>query len=242
MGMARLPPSSHGSSLPSDIIFHPWKKEDNGNQSRVILYTITLTNPLAPKTATVRETQVSPGQRPVRAGWKSLCSVMEDSGETSGRSVWVTVLFSPDTAAFDMLRCCHFPWFRVPVQKLGVGWGDWEGGAFPVLLLVSLVPRPSPPHRPCTRRARRASATWSTPRSSRTTCRITTTSTPSTATLSPAWPGTRVDSGAVSAAERVRSKFLVHLGRRGRWVCWPLPRPFFCLLAGASETPPPAPS
>lgn len=44
--------------LPSDIIFHPWKKEENGNQSRVILYTITLTNPLAPKTATVRETQV----------------------------------------------------------------------------------------------------------------------------------------------------------------------------------------
>uniref|UniRef100_A0A4X2JU61 GRAM domain containing 1B n=1 Tax=Vombatus ursinus TaxID=29139 RepID=A0A4X2JU61_VOMUR len=41
----------------SDIIFHPWKKEDNGNQSRVILYTITLTNPLAPKTATVTETQ-----------------------------------------------------------------------------------------------------------------------------------------------------------------------------------------
>ncbi|EPY84474.1 hypothetical protein CB1_000473027 [Camelus ferus] len=44
----------------SDIIFHPWKKEENGNQSRVILYTITLTNPLAPKTATVRETQVLP--------------------------------------------------------------------------------------------------------------------------------------------------------------------------------------
>ncbi|XP_065508196.1 protein Aster-B isoform X8 [Caloenas nicobarica] len=41
----------------SDIIFHPWKKEENGNQTRVILYTITLTNPLAPKTATVTETQ-----------------------------------------------------------------------------------------------------------------------------------------------------------------------------------------
>lgn len=56
---AFFPPSSPGSPLPSDIIFHPWKKEENGNQSRVILYTITLTNPLAPKTATVRETQVS---------------------------------------------------------------------------------------------------------------------------------------------------------------------------------------
>lgn len=55
-----LPSSLHRCPLPSDIIFHPWKKEENGNQSRVILYTITLTNPLAPKTATVRETQVSP--------------------------------------------------------------------------------------------------------------------------------------------------------------------------------------
>lgn len=60
-GHASVPPSSRGSSPPSDIIFHPWKKEENGNQSRVILYTITLTNPLAPKTATVRETQVSRG-------------------------------------------------------------------------------------------------------------------------------------------------------------------------------------
>lgn len=41
----------------SDIVFHPWKKEENGDQSRLILYTINLTNPLAPKTATVRETQ-----------------------------------------------------------------------------------------------------------------------------------------------------------------------------------------
>lgn len=60
-------PSSQGSCLPSDIIFHPWKKEENGNQSRVILYTITLTNPLAPKTATVRETQVrGGGKNPAR--------------------------------------------------------------------------------------------------------------------------------------------------------------------------------
>lgn len=61
-GPASLPPSFWGSPPPSDIIFHPWKKEENGNQSRVILYTITLTNPLAPKTATVRETQVSRGR------------------------------------------------------------------------------------------------------------------------------------------------------------------------------------
>lgn len=44
---------------PSDMVYHPWKKEDNGNQTREIMYTITLTNPLAPKTATVNETQVS---------------------------------------------------------------------------------------------------------------------------------------------------------------------------------------
>ncbi|MGH0162301.1 UNVERIFIED_CONTAM: hypothetical protein FKN15_067497 [Acipenser sinensis] len=41
----------------SDMVYHPWKKEDNGNQTREIMYTITLTNPLAPKTATVNETQ-----------------------------------------------------------------------------------------------------------------------------------------------------------------------------------------
>ncbi|XP_038141750.1 protein Aster-B isoform X5 [Cyprinodon tularosa] len=41
----------------SDIVYHPWKKEDAGNQSRVIMYTISLSNPLAPKTATVTETQ-----------------------------------------------------------------------------------------------------------------------------------------------------------------------------------------
>lgn len=52
-----FPASLQGSRSP-DIVFHPWKKEENGDQSRLILYTINLTNPLAPKTATVRETQV----------------------------------------------------------------------------------------------------------------------------------------------------------------------------------------
>ncbi|XP_038549450.1 protein Aster-B isoform X3 [Micropterus salmoides] len=41
----------------SDVVYHPWKKEDDGNQTREILYTISLSNPLAPKTATVTETQ-----------------------------------------------------------------------------------------------------------------------------------------------------------------------------------------
>ncbi|XP_033059704.1 protein Aster-B isoform X4 [Trachypithecus francoisi] len=56
----------------SDIIFHPWKKEENGDQSRVILYTITLTNPLAPKTATVRETQTM-----YKASQESECYVID---------------------------------------------------------------------------------------------------------------------------------------------------------------------
>ncbi|XP_033620285.1 protein Aster-B isoform X3 [Fukomys damarensis] len=56
----------------SDIIFHPWKKEENGNQSRVILYTMTLTNPLAPKTATVRETQTM-----YKASQESECYVID---------------------------------------------------------------------------------------------------------------------------------------------------------------------
>ncbi|XP_038609264.1 protein Aster-B isoform X9 [Tachyglossus aculeatus] len=56
----------------SDIIFHPWKKEESGNQTRVILYTITLTNPLAPKTATVTETQTM-----YKASQESECYVID---------------------------------------------------------------------------------------------------------------------------------------------------------------------
>uniref|UniRef100_A0A672STE2 GRAM domain containing 1B n=1 Tax=Sinocyclocheilus grahami TaxID=75366 RepID=A0A672STE2_SINGR len=41
----------------TDVVYQPWKKEDAGNQTRAIVYTISLTNPLAPKTATVTETQ-----------------------------------------------------------------------------------------------------------------------------------------------------------------------------------------
>lgn len=43
----------------SGVVYHPWRKEDTGNQTREIMYTISLSNPLAPKTATVTETQVS---------------------------------------------------------------------------------------------------------------------------------------------------------------------------------------
>uniref|UniRef100_A0A8C2HEA4 GRAM domain containing 1Bb n=1 Tax=Cyprinus carpio TaxID=7962 RepID=A0A8C2HEA4_CYPCA len=41
----------------TDVVYQPWKKENAGNQTRAIMYTISLTNPLAPKTATVTETQ-----------------------------------------------------------------------------------------------------------------------------------------------------------------------------------------
>ncbi|XP_026075928.1 GRAM domain-containing protein 1B-like isoform X6 [Carassius auratus] len=41
----------------SDVVYHPWKKEDTGNQTREIMYTVSLSNPLAPKTAAVTETQ-----------------------------------------------------------------------------------------------------------------------------------------------------------------------------------------
>ncbi|XP_059394922.1 protein Aster-B isoform X1 [Carassius carassius] len=41
----------------SDVVYNPWRKENTGNQSREIMYTISLSNPLAPKTATVTETQ-----------------------------------------------------------------------------------------------------------------------------------------------------------------------------------------
>ncbi|KAK1800279.1 hypothetical protein P4O66_000323 [Electrophorus voltai] len=43
----------------SDVVYRPWKREESGNQTREIMYTITLSNPLAPKTATVTETQVA---------------------------------------------------------------------------------------------------------------------------------------------------------------------------------------
>lgn len=41
------------------VVYHPWKKAELGDQSREIMYTIAISNPLAPKTATVTETQVN---------------------------------------------------------------------------------------------------------------------------------------------------------------------------------------
>ncbi|XP_078387946.1 protein Aster-B isoform X2 [Cetorhinus maximus] len=56
----------------TDMVRHPWKKEVNGNQTRVILYTIALSNPLAPKTATVTETQTL-----YKASQESECYVID---------------------------------------------------------------------------------------------------------------------------------------------------------------------
>lgn len=108
---ASFSPSLQGSSLPADIIFHPWKKEENGNQSRVILYTITLTNPLAPKTATVRETQVRRGRSCTRAG-RGLCSFVK---ALSARAI------PAGSRGTSVLGCCCFRCSGSSVQKEGDG-------------------------------------------------------------------------------------------------------------------------
>nr|XP_043898359.1 protein Aster-B-like isoform X1 [Solea senegalensis] len=41
----------------SDLVYHPWTKEQDGNKTRDVMYTVALSNPLAPKMATVTETQ-----------------------------------------------------------------------------------------------------------------------------------------------------------------------------------------
>ncbi|KAL0973299.1 hypothetical protein UPYG_G00201600 [Umbra pygmaea] len=57
----------------SDISFHPWKKDDAaGNQTREIMYTISLSNPLAPKTAAVTETQTL-----YKASQESQCYIID---------------------------------------------------------------------------------------------------------------------------------------------------------------------
>uniref|UniRef100_A0A803JA53 GRAM domain-containing 1B n=1 Tax=Xenopus tropicalis TaxID=8364 RepID=A0A803JA53_XENTR len=61
----------------TEVIFHPWKKEENGNQTRVILYTIALSNPLAPKSATVTENQTL-----YKASQESECYVVDAEVQT----------------------------------------------------------------------------------------------------------------------------------------------------------------
>lgn len=41
----------------SDVVHRPWRRDPVGNQTRELMYSIALNNPLAPKTATVTETQ-----------------------------------------------------------------------------------------------------------------------------------------------------------------------------------------
>lgn len=52
------PVTSLSSFCRVDVVYHPWKKEEAGDQTREIMYTISLSNPLAPKTSTASETQV----------------------------------------------------------------------------------------------------------------------------------------------------------------------------------------
>ncbi|KAM6970430.1 protein Aster-B isoform 2-T2 [Aplochiton taeniatus] len=56
----------------SDVVYHPWRKEESGDQTREIMYTISLTNPLAPKTATVTETQTM-----YKASQESECYIVD---------------------------------------------------------------------------------------------------------------------------------------------------------------------
>lgn len=117
-----LAPSSLQGSRPSDIVVHPWKKEENGDQSRLILYTINLTNPLAPKTATVRETQVRRGRgcrRPRPAG-----KVQPDV-----REFRLQVLLDMQPVA--CLDATISSSAGSSVQTRGVGWGDEGRGPSP---------------------------------------------------------------------------------------------------------------
>ncbi|KAG7244521.1 hypothetical protein CRUP_013529 [Coryphaenoides rupestris] len=40
-----------------DVVYHPWSKEREGNQTRELMYNVSLSNPLTPKSAAVTETQ-----------------------------------------------------------------------------------------------------------------------------------------------------------------------------------------
>ncbi|KAJ3588844.1 hypothetical protein NHX12_009698, partial [Muraenolepis orangiensis] len=41
----------------SDVVYRPWSKEQEGNQTRELMYNVSLSNPLTPKSAAVTETQ-----------------------------------------------------------------------------------------------------------------------------------------------------------------------------------------
>lgn len=41
------------------MVYHPWTKQQDGNQTRDIMYTVALSNPLIPKMSTATETQAS---------------------------------------------------------------------------------------------------------------------------------------------------------------------------------------
>ena len=53
---------------PPDVTLSPWSGDSKCHQRRVLTYTIPISNPLGPKSASVVETQV--GQAEWRAGWR----------------------------------------------------------------------------------------------------------------------------------------------------------------------------
>lgn len=55
--------------FPPDVSLSPWSGDSKCHQRRVLTYTIPISNPLGPKSASVVETQVSQTGWP--AGWGS---------------------------------------------------------------------------------------------------------------------------------------------------------------------------
>lgn len=53
---------------PPDVTLSPWSGDSKCHQRRVLTYTIPISNPLGPKSASVVETQVGQAER--RAGWR----------------------------------------------------------------------------------------------------------------------------------------------------------------------------
>lgn len=91
-----------------DVVYHPWKKEEAGNQTREIMYTISLSNPLAPKTSTASETQV-PRHQPQICGiyftYSSLKELLENVWK--GEALW-RLEGDVHSEQVNQIFYCHF--------------------------------------------------------------------------------------------------------------------------------------
>lgn len=114
------------------VVYHPWKKEEMGDQSREIMYTISITNPLAPKTATVTETQVTSR---AYSGHKSISlknSVIYYLNESFLIDLWDNWVFKlweagprrrlDSTRGKDFINssCVNFEWFCCLKRNCGM--------------------------------------------------------------------------------------------------------------------------